>query len=77
MRSKIRKRKGQLRRWGGAGVRKKAAARGAGICTDIESYRRRGLDPHAYLKDVLTRLPKMTNWQIPEITPEVWAKARL
>jgi transposase len=54
-----------------------AGERGAIIYTVIESCRRRGLDPYAYLKDVLTRLPKMTNWQIPEITPAAWAKARL
>ncbi len=39
--------------------------------------RRRGIDPYAYLKDVLTRLSKMTNNQIPEVTPAAWAKARL
>ena len=26
--------------------------------------------PQAYLRDVLTRLPKMTTRQIPEVTPE-------
>jgi len=54
-----------------------AGHRGAIIYSIIESCRRRGLDPYAYLKDVLTRLPQMTNHQIPEITPEAWAKARL
>jgi transposase len=54
-----------------------AGTRGAIIYTVIESCRRRGIDPYAYLRDVLTRLPRMTNWQVPEITPEVWAKARL
>jgi transposase len=54
-----------------------AGDRGAIIYTIIESCRRRGIDPYAYLKDVLTRLPKMTNHQIPEVTPEAWAKARL
>jgi transposase len=42
----------------------------------IESCRRRGIDPFAYLRDVLTRLPHLTNRQIPEVTPEAWAKAR-
>jgi hypothetical protein len=28
-----------------------------------------GIDPYAYLKDVLTRLPKMTNHQVPEVIP--------
>ena len=54
-----------------------AGERGAIIYTVIESCRRRGIDPYAYLKDVLTRLPNMTNHQIPEITPAAWAKARL
>ncbi len=46
------------------------------IVKRIESCRRRGLDPYTYLKDVLTRLPTMTNHQIPEVTPAAWAKAR-
>jgi transposase len=54
-----------------------AGERGAIIYTVIESCRRRAIDPYAYLKDVLTRLPKMTNRQVPEITPAAWAKARL
>ena len=53
-----------------------AGERSAIIYTIIESCRRRGLDPYAYLKDVLTRLPHMTNRQIPEVTPEVWAKTK-
>jgi len=53
-----------------------AGQRGAILYTLIESCRRRGLDPHAYLRDVLTRLPAMTNWQIKDITPEAWAKAQ-
>ena len=36
--------------------------------------RRRGIDPYAYLRDVLTRLPHMTNHQIPEVLPVAWAK---
>jgi transposase len=54
-----------------------AGERGAIIYTIIESCRRRGIDPYAYLKDVLTRLPNMTNRQIPEVTPAAWAKAHL
>ena len=38
-----------------------AGERGAILYTVIESCRRRGIDPYAYLKDVLTRLPSMTN----------------
>ena len=44
------------------------------IYTIIESCRRRSLDPYAYLRDVLTRLPHMTNHQIHEVTPAAWAK---
>jgi transposase len=51
-----------------------AGERGAIIYTIIESCRRRNLDPYAYLKDVLTRLPHMTNWQISEVLPATWGK---
>jgi transposase len=53
-----------------------AGERSAIIYTVIESCRRRGLDPYAYLKEVLTRLPHMTNQQIPEVTPQAWAKSK-
>jgi hypothetical protein len=53
-----------------------AGERGAILYTVIESCRRRGIDPQAYLRDVLTRLPNLTNRQVPEITPAAWAKAR-
>lgn len=52
-----------------------AGERSAVIYTVIESCRRRGLDPYAYLREVPTRLPRMTNRQIPEVTPAAWAKA--
>ena len=54
-----------------------AGERGAVIYTVVESCLRRGIDPYAYLKDVLTRLPKMTNHQVPEIVPAAWAKTHL
>jgi transposase len=53
-----------------------AGQRSAIIYTVIESCRRRSLDPYAYLKDVLTRLPHMTNRQIPEVVPAVWGKTQ-
>jgi hypothetical protein len=53
-----------------------AGERSAIVYTVIESCRRRGLDPYAYLKDVLTRLPHMTNHQVADITPEAWGKAQ-
>jgi transposase len=51
-----------------------AGERSAIVYTVIESCRRRGIDPYAYLRDVLTRLPHMTNHQIPEVLPVAWAK---
>lgn len=48
---------------------------GAILYTIVASCRRRGIDPLAYLRDVLTRLPSATNWQIKDLTPEAWAKA--
>jgi transposase len=53
-----------------------AGERGAILYTIIENCRRHGIDPFAYLRDVLTRLPSMTNWQLKEVTPEAWAKAQ-
>jgi hypothetical protein len=53
-----------------------AGERSAIIYTVIESCRRRNLDPYAYLKDVLTRLPRMTNHQIPEVVPAVWGNPK-
>lgn len=51
-----------------------AGARSAIVYTVIESCRRRGLEPYAYLRDVLTRLPHLTNKQVPEILPAAWGK---
>jgi len=43
--------------------------------TLVENCRRRGIDPYAYLRDVLTKLPTLTNWQIRDATPEAYDKA--
>ncbi|MGH7978887.1 MAG: IS66 family transposase [Limisphaerales bacterium] len=51
-----------------------AGGRSAIIYTLIENCRRRGLNPFTYLRDVLTRLPNMTNHQIHEVTPQAWSK---
>lgn len=51
-----------------------AGQRSAILYTIIESCRLRGLDPYAYLREILTRLPNMTNRQIPEVVPAVWGK---
>jgi transposase len=53
-----------------------AGWRGAVIYSLIESCRRRGIDPYAYLEAVLTRLPEATNWEVPELTPAAWAAAQ-
>ena len=53
-----------------------AGDRSAIIYTVIESCRRRGLDPYAYLRDIFTRLPSATNQQIKQLTPEGWAKTQ-
>jgi transposase len=53
-----------------------AGERSAIVYTIIESCRRRGIDPYAYLREVLTRLPHATNWQIKDLTPAAWAKAK-
>ncbi len=50
-----------------------ASERSAIIYTIIDICRRRGIDPSGYLKDVFTRLPSMTNWQVKDITPKAWA----
>jgi transposase len=51
-----------------------AGERSAILYTIVECCRRRGLDPYAYLRDILTRLPHATNWQIKTLTPEAWAQ---
>ena len=52
-----------------------AGQRSAILYTLIESCRARSLDPWAYLRDVLTRLPSMTNKQVKDVTPKAWADA--
>ena len=46
------------------------------LYTIIESARRRGLDPLEYLRDALSRLPRMTIAQVPELLPAAWAAAQ-
>jgi transposase len=54
-----------------------AGQRGAIIYTVMESCRRRGIGPYAYLQDIFTKLPTMKMQQINEVTPEAWAKKKL
>jgi len=51
-----------------------AGHRSAILYTLVESCRRHHIDPYTYLRDILTRLPHSTNWQIPQLTPRAWAK---
>jgi len=53
-----------------------AGQRSAILYTIIESCRRRGINPQDYLRDVLTRLPHATNWNVGDLTPENWAKSQ-
>ena len=53
-----------------------AGKKSAILYTIVESCRRQGIDPQAYLRDVLARLPRYTNQNISELTPENWAKVR-
>jgi len=52
-----------------------AGERSAIVYTIVENCRRLNTDPYTYLRDVLTRLPNMTNRQIPQVTPAAWLKA--
>jgi len=53
-----------------------AGQRSAIIYTLIECCRRNGLNPYQYLRDALSRLPSMTNHQIPEVIPANWGKTQ-
>ncbi len=50
--------------------------RSAIIYSVIESCRRRGIDPHTYLAEVLKRIPDATTGDIKELTPASWAKTQ-
>jgi transposase len=52
-----------------------AGERSAIIYSIIESSRRHDIEPYTYLRDVLTRLPTMTNRQIKDVVPKAWAIA--
>lgn len=53
-----------------------AGDRAAVLYSLIVSAQRRGLDPHAYLKDVLARLPAMTNQDdLTPLLPATWRPA--
>ena len=33
-----------------------------------------GIDPHAYLRDVLTRITESTNWNVGDLIPQKWVQ---
>ncbi len=53
-----------------------AGARNAIVYTLIENCRLHAVEPFEYLKDVLQRLPTMTNLNVADLTPLNWKKAR-
>lgn len=53
-----------------------AGWRSAVIYSIIQSCRRRAIDPHEYLTDVLGRLPGMKNTEIDPLLPQNWQQAR-
>ena len=53
-----------------------AGERNAVVYTLIANCRMHGIEPLAYLKDVLTRLPSTTNQQVAELTPRQWKQSR-
>ncbi len=53
-----------------------AGQRSAILFTFLEACRTRCIDPPTYLREVLTRLPTMTNRQIKDVTPEARGKAQ-
>lgn len=54
-----------------------AGARNAVVFTLVQNCRLHGVSPYEYLKDVLERLPRMTNQDdLKQLTPLNWKKAR-
>ena len=52
-----------------------AGQRSAVIYTLVANCRLHGVEPHAYLKDVLERLPTTTNQTVAQLTPLNWERA--
>ena len=59
------------RNWLFAGS-ERAGKRAAAIMSLIQSARLNGLDPYAYLKDVLDRLPMQRDSEIDDLLPHNW-----
>lgn len=54
----------------------RSGKRAAAIMTLIQTARMNGLEPHAYLKDVLERLPSHPNKHLDELLPQNWSTAQ-
>jgi len=52
-----------------------AGQRSAVIYTLIANCRLHGVEPYAYLKDVLERLPRTTNQEVAQLTPQRWQQS--
>ena len=52
-----------------------AGQRSAVMYTLIANCRLHGVEPYAYLKDVLTRLPRTTNKEVAQLTPQRWKQS--
>ena len=52
-----------------------AGQRSAVLYTLVANCRLHGVEPYAYLKDVLTRLPQTTNKEVAQLTPRRWKKS--
>ncbi|MBY0237173.1 MAG: transposase domain-containing protein, partial [Burkholderiaceae bacterium] len=53
----------------------RAGKRAAAVMSLIQSAKLNGLEPRAYLKDVLTRLPTQPASRFAEFLPHRWAKS--
>jgi transposase len=55
----------------------RAGQRAAAVMSLIQSAKLNGHDPHAYLKDVMEKLPSWPNSRIEELLPHRWKAARV
>jgi hypothetical protein len=53
----------------------RAGQRAAAVMSLIQSAKLNGHDPHAYLKDVMDKLPTWPNSRIDELLPQHWTPA--
>ena len=66
-----------MAKWFGSASRSQSLGRqkAAAVMSLIQSAKLNGHDPHAYLKDVLTRLPMHMNSRIDELLHKRWSPA--